>query len=776
MSTTPARAPTPDDATYSVAVRELCEFAAKTGDLDLRFTPSPSAEEGMQGHRTVAARRGSGHRTEVALSGRYAELTVRGRADGFDATRGVLEEVKTFKGTLERQPANHRALHWAQAKVYGWLLCEQTGLSELTVSLVYFDIDTEVELPFSHHCSAAELREVFDGLCARFLAWARQQMKHRSERDASLSALAFPHASFRGGQRQLAEHTYRAVQLGRCLMAQAPTGIGKTVGTLFPMLKAMPTQRLDKIFFLTAKTSGREVALDALRTLQRERPAALRVVELASRESACEYPGRACHGESCPLANGFYDRLPEARDAAVRQPLLTKAALRDVALAHEVCPYYLSQELVRWADVVVGDYNYYFDGSALLHGLSRVNEWRVAVLIDEAHNLVDRARAMYTAALGDATLRELAKSASAELKPALRRLRRAWTTLTKDQTEPYRVQAALPAKFIAALRETTALVGEQLADSPQAVDDATLRFYFDALQFGRLADSFDTHSLFDVSVQQRDVTVCIRNVIPAPFLGPRFAATRSTVLFSATLSPQHYYADTLGIPTDAAWLDVDAPFKAEQLTVRIVGDVSTRYARREASLAPIAAVMAAQFGTAPGNYLAYFSSFEYMAQVRERFVAEHPDVPIWAQSRRMDEQERQAFLARFTPGGHGIAFAVLGGAFAEGIDLPGTRLIGAFIATLGLPQLNPVNEQMKQRTDEVFGAGYDYTYLYPGLRKVVQAAGRVIRTPTDRGHVILIDDRFQRAEVLRLLPRWWSVATTRAAAITATETPAESFC
>ena len=776
MSTSPTQVPTPDDATYSVAVRELCEFAAKSGDLDLRFTPSPTAEEGMQGHRTVAARRGSGHRTEVALSGRYAELIVRGRADGYDADRGVLEEVKTFKGELERQPANHRALHWAQAKVYGWLLCEQMGLSELTVSLVYFDIDTEAELPFSQRCTATELHEVFGGLCALFLAWARQQMQHRSARDASLSALAFPHTSFRSGQRQLAEQTFRAVQLGRCLMAQAPTGIGKTVGTVFPMLKAMPAQRLDKVFFLTAKTSGREVALDALRTLQRDQPAAFRVVELASRDSACEHPGRACHGESCPLAKGFYDRLPTARDAAVQQPLLTKAALREVALAHEVCPYYLSQELVRWADVVVGDYNYYFDGSALLHGLTRVNEWRVAVLIDEAHNLVDRARAMYTAELGDGTLRELAKGASPELKPALRRLGRAWTALTKEQTEPYRVHAALPAKFIATLREATALVGEQMADSPQAVDDVTLRFYFDALQFGRLAESFDTHSLFDVSVQQRESTVCIRNVVPAPFLAPRFAATRSTVLFSATLSPQHFYADTLGVPADAAWLDVDAPFKAEQLSVRIVSDVSTRFARREASLAPIATMMAAQYGAAPGNYLAYFSSFDYLAQVKERFIADHPDVPVWAQTRRMDEQERQAFLARFTPNGRGIAFAVLGGAFAEGIDLPGTRLIGAFIATLGLPQLNPINEQMKQRTDEVFGAGYDYTYLYPGLRKVVQAAGRVIRTPTDRGHVILIDDRFQRAEVLRLLPRWWEVTTMRAAALTANETPAESFC
>ena len=769
-------------------MRELCEFAAKSGDLDLRFTPSPSAEEGIAGHRTVAARRGATHRTEVALTGRFDNLVVRGRADGFDASRGLLEEVKTFKGDLERMPANHRALHWAQAKVYGWLLCEQFALAELTVSLVYFDIDSGVEVPLSERCSASALRQVFETVCGRFLQWATRQLQHRHARDAHLAALSFPHASFRGGQRQLAEQTYRAVQLGRCLMAQAPTGIGKTVGTLFPLLKAMPAQRLDKVFFLTAKTPGREVALEALRALQgTQATRELRVIEFASRDSACEHPGLACHGDSCPLAKGFYDRLPAARDAAVQQPLLSKEALRQVALAHAVCPYYLSQELVRWADVVVGDYNYYFDGSALLHSLTRVNEWRVAVLVDEAHNLVDRARAMYTAELGEHLVREVARAAPPALKTALRRVRRAWGALTKNQTTPYQVHGTPPDKLVSALREATTLVGEHLAQGPQGVDDTLLRFYFEALQFGRLAETFDTHSLFDVSLPpanatarsaQRDSVVCIRNVVPAAFLGPRFAATRATVLFSATLSPQHFYADTLGVPENAAWLDVDAPFKAEQLSVRIVSNVSTRFARRDASLAPIAELMAAQYRAAPGNYLAYFSSFDYLAQVRDRFIAHSPEVPIWQQSRRMDEREREDFLARFTPGGAGIAFAVLGGAFAEGIDLPGTRLIGAFIATLGLPQLNPVNEQMKQRTEEVFGAGYDYTYLYPGLRKVVQAAGRVIRTPTDRGHVILIDDRFQRPEVQRLLPRWWALQTTRAQqkTITASETPAESSC
>ncbi len=249
----------------------------------------------------------------------------------------------------------------------------------------------------------------------------------------------------------------------------------------------------------------------------------------------------------------------------------------------------------------------------------------------------------------------------------------------------------------------------------------------------------------------------MRNVVPAPFLKPRFAAAHTTVLFSATLTPQHFYTDTLGLPDDTAWLDVDAPFHPDQLSVQIVQGVSTRYAHRSASLVPVADLMAEQFQTRPGNYLAFFSSFEYLEQALLTFNARHPGVPTWQQGRRLNQGERETFLARFTPDSQGIAFAVLGGTFAEGIDLPGARLIGAFIATLGLPPVNTINEEMRRRLHATFGSGHDYAYLYPGLRKVVQAAGRVIRTPTDRGTVHLIDDRFARPEVLRLLPSWWGV-------------------
>lgn len=770
-----------DAPTYTVAVRELCEFTAKAGDLDLRFTPAPSSLEGIAGHQFVAASRGPHYEAEVSLEGRHGPLRVRGRADGFDRARGRLEEVKTYKGRLERQPASHRALHWAQAKIYGALLCERESLDELEIALVYFDVGSQRETVFTERATAAELRAFFTARCERFIAWAAQELAHRAARDATLRALAFPFADFRTGQRPLAEGVYRAASSGRCLLAQAPTGIGKTVATLFPLLKAAPAalhggtrgKALDKLLFLAAKTSGRQLALDALRTLGADGALrGIRVLELVARDKACEYPDRACHGESCPLAAGFYDRLPAARAAAVAATdaggqdltLLDRATVREIALAHSVCPYYLSQELARWADVVVGDYNYYFDVSALLHGLAELNRWKVGLLVDEAHNLVERGRKMYTAELLPETLADARRSpgarAHAPVKKALDKLRRAWSAVDKAQADDYAVHQALPEPLAAALQQCASALGEHFAEHPAEPDAALQGFYLEALHLQRMAESLGAHSLVDVTkskVPREASRICIRNIVPAPFLKPRLAAAATSTLFSATLEPTPYYADLLGLPDDHAVIDVDSPFAAEQLEVRVARRISTRYGDRGASLAPIVELMAAQFARRRGNYLAFFSSYDYLQQVAALMAQTHPEVPLWSQSRRMLEREQQDFLARFTDASEGIAFAVLGGAFSEGIDLPGRRLIGAFVATLGLPQVNPVNEQIRERMDQLFGAGYDYTYLYPGLQKVVQAAGRVIRTTSDAGVVHLIDDRFARREVRALLPRWWAV-------------------
>ena len=747
---------------YTIAVRALCEFTAKQGDLDLRFTPSPSAQEGIAGHAVVAGRRGDGYRSEVALSGTWNELHVRGRADGYDANENLIEEVKTHRGRVDAIPDNHRHLHWAQLRVYGHLMCQEQGMDSVKLALVYYDIVSGVETVLRETRDSAWLRAHFEELCERFSHWAASEAAHRAARDAALGELRFPHADFRPGQRQLAEGIYRANASGRCLLAQAPTGIGKTVGSLFPVLKAMPREKLDKVFFLAAKTPGRRLALDGAATLCAASQAPLRVLELTARDKACEHPDKECHGESCPLARGFYDRLPAARVAAAAVPVLDRDALREVALAHEVCPYYLGSEMARWADMIVGDYNYYFDGSAMLYALALNNGWKTSVLVDEAHNLVGRARSMYSTEIDREQLRLARADAPPGVKKALERVGRAWTAVDKTAPAPYQLLEKIPSKLVDSLQEAGSAINEHLAAFPGPLDPDLQRFYFDAMQFVRLAESFGPHSLCDLQRDAdrptlRDSTICIRNVVPAPFLGPRFAATHSSTLFSATLGPWHYCLDTLGMPQDTAWVEVESPFRASQLEVNVAHGISTRYQRRTASVQPIAELIARQYRDRPGNYLAFFSSFDYLDQVAQALARLDAGIPVWRQERRMSEHERQGFIDRFAIGGAGVGFAVLGGAFGEGVDLPGERLIGAFVATLGLPQVNPVNEQLRERMQDLFGAGYDYTYLYPGIQKVVQAAGRVIRTEQDRGVVWLIDDRFAQPGIRALMPAWWEL-------------------
>ncbi len=780
-------ASTPDLATiYPVAVRALCAFAAKCGDLDLRFTPSPTALEGIAGHRSVAARRSASHQSEVALTLAYGGLLVRGRADGYDPQRGCVEEVKTFRGDLARMPANRRALHWAQAKVYAWMLCRRDDLAAIDVALVYHDIDRDEEMPaLVERHEAATLQAFFERLCDAFARWADAERGHRARRDRWLAALRFPHAGFRDGQHALAGAVWRAVKHERCLIAEAPTGIGKTVGTLFPAMKAMAAAKVDRVFFLTARGTGRALALDAAATIAaandeskpgsvRDHAAAFRVIDLTGREKSCEHPDLSCHGDSCPLARGFYDRLPAARIAARDRAVLTRETLRAVALAHAVCPYYLGIEMARWCDLVVGDYNHWFDGHALLFALAEEHAWNTVLLVDEAHNLLDRARAMYSARLDSRTLGEIRQVLDEDHDPAialvakpLARLTRAWNRSVRDAGGDYTVIDPLPASLRKALGDVTAAIGARWLDGAApahpTAQPTLLGFHFEALRLLKLAESTGDHSLFDLVIEhdprtrRTNSSMGIRNLIPAPFLEPRFAATRAAVLFSATLTPHAFHADTLGLPADAARIDIPAPFAPDQLTVRIVRDISTRFRDRRRSLLPIADLIAAQYAERPGNYLVFVGSHDYLQQLASTFGERHPAIDAWQQARRMSEADRATFLGRFAIDGRGIAFAVLGGMFAEGIDLPGDRLVGAFVATLGLPQFDAVNEAQRHRLEAHYGAGYDYTYLFPGIRKVVQAAGRVIRSVSDRGSLHLIDDRFARPEVLALLPAWWAV-------------------
>ncbi|CCG93520.1 putative DEXDc2:Helicase c2 [Marinobacter nauticus ATCC 49840] len=748
-----------------VAVRTLCEFAARHGDLDFRYTPAPTAEEGIAGHQAIQSKRGYGYKSEFSVTGLVLGMELSGRADGYHPHKNRLEEIKTHRGDVSRIRPHQRALHRAQLRAYGALLCRQENRKSVELALVYYDIGRDKEMVLTETAKADELWQELETLCGLYKAWAEQEEHHREHRDALLANLRFPFPDFRPRQRQLAETVYKNSVRAGTLLLEAPTGLGKTLGTLFPALMAMPAARQDRLFYLTCRNTARQLALEAVGRLQHARdelqPWPLRVLELVSKDDACEHPDKACHGDSCPLAKGFFDRLHDARAEAVqsKEPL-TQETLANIAAGHDICPYFLAQEMARWSDLVIGDVNRLFDQSALLHGLIRQNHWQASVLVDEAHNLVDRARGMYSVQLEQQRLLKLKKTAPKPVKAALDRTARAWQALIRDhgeQAQPVFLPI-LPSQLLGALQAMVSVITDYLADNPP--DLALQEVMFESVAFMKLADSFGDHSLCEFQRSGRGrASLTIQNLIPADFLIERFKAAHSVLLFSATLSPGVYYRDLLGLPEDARFTSLPSPFSAGQLKVEFTPGISTRQVHREASLQPVAELIAKQYRTRPGHYLAFFSSFKYAKEVSDALAKQAPDIPQRSQQPGMSAEQRRQFLADFRKPEGSIAFAVLGGVFSEGIDLPGDQLIGAFVATLGLPPFDAWHEILKDRLQQRFGEGYNYTYLIPGLQKVAQAAGRVIRTPEDRGVIWLIDDRFLKRPVRGLLPTWWFTNT-----------------
>lgn len=753
----------------AVAIRTLVEFAAKRGSLDRRFTPAPSGQEGIEGHQKVTARRANDYQTEVGLSITYGDITFRGRADGYHPTRHCIEEIKTFYGDVERIPENHRELHWAQAKCYGWLFCAQHECDEINLSLIYFELADELEYPLEQTWSAEELKDYFEQLAQKYCAWHQQLSARQQQLHQWLEQLQFPYGTMHAAQRVMAEAVYKAAVTGRVVMAEAPTGTGKTLAALFPTLKAMPRTPVDKIFYLTAKTTGKQLALENIELIASDKtnPAPLRSLELTAQEKSCLEPEKKCRGDSCQYALDFYTKLPSARQAAFAIPILDKHALNQLAQEFTICPFYLGMEMARWVDVVVADVNYYFDGTPLLLGLTLEFDWKPCLLVDESHNLIERGRGMYTAELNRADLRNAKKSAPAPIKKALEKINKAWLVLMKSlpaTTNTYIRLDLLPEKLGLALEEFTTRYIEFLQQNPDhPIQEGIMQeLFFAALNYLRTIDIFDEDFCIDLqAVGSKDEILTLRNLIPAKQLAARLDTAHCACFFSATLHPTRYYQALLGLPEDSVHIKVPSPFNSQQLSVNIATRLSTRYKDRAAAINPLCDIVIQQLQNVPGNALVFFSSYEFLQQA-ETQLRKHlttTNIQLVVQSRRMSEQDRETFIAQFNQQDNLLGLAVLGGAFSEGVDLAGNALKGAFIATLGLPQVNPINEYLRQVMNDKFGQGYDFTYTYPGIQKVIQAAGRVIRTTSDEGYVWLLDQRFEQPQIKNLLPEWWLYST-----------------
>ena len=790
-----------DRAAVLLSVGELCGLALRPPDLDLRpgaARPGPErAARGRELHRLLQDMADRGYQAELPLTNTTLYngvcYEVSGRADGvLRGERLLVEEIKSVGGrAFSRTPS---ALHEAQAMCYAWFLCRQQGLEEIDVRLTLCREEDGKTRSLQRTCTAAELQERYLALLAAVEYRARLLVERETVRLPSVQSGRFPFSSVRQGQDMMIRECYRSIRAGRRLFVQAPTGTGKTVSALYPAVRALGEGYCDRIFYLTAKASTRREAYRAAARIF-EAGSRLRTIVLTSREQLCANPQaladpagitRHCNPGQCPLARGFYPRCREAlRGLLERQSGYPRGLLAETAAQAGICPYEFQLELSWFCDIIICDYNYAFDPAVYLRrffGPEALEDNRYVFLIDEAHNLGDRTCDMYSAGLCSAqveqTLRALAAGAPPagaptpepgcfrpleELARALRELRGLCReNRTRDEGGQVRGYYVCKSPLLELERQVSAgrafaekrlfLQAGQAGEAELCALSAVLRHY------ETVAEAYE-EGCFVTFVEQQDEAVTVRQICldPSRVLDAAMHRARAAVLFSATLTPPDYFADILGGGKGAVRLTLPSPFDPRNLCLAAATGVSTRYEDREKSVKKLAGLIAAMASGRAGNYIVYFPSYAYMDRVYAAFRERYPGVETVLQTAGMRAAERESFLDAFADDGRlRVGFCVLGGSFSEGVDLPGGRLIGTAVVGVGLPGLSSERNLLQEHYDATRERGYDYAYTYPGMNRVLQAAGRVIRREDDRGVVVLMDDRYATDRYRALFPEHWA--------------------
>jgi DNA excision repair protein ERCC-2 len=802
---------------FDVSVKELAEFVWRRGDLKsgLDFTSPRRALEGTLGHQKLQSSRPEAYRAEVPLQLEVnqpdLQLFLRGRIDGVIESGGVcmLEEIKTVTGDWSGRAAS---LHWAQLKIYGGIWNRLNPPDKLNLRLTYYHLETQTEHAFDEPSEPAELERYLDETLNVYLKWLKLHVDRCRDRNGSLNAMEFPFDQVRRAQQQMLDAVGGLMQEGGALMVEAPTGVGKTMGALYPALKALGGEQIKLVMAVSARTPGQWMFLDSLKLLENN-GGRLKVLALTAREKVCRHQGGVCDPMQCAKRVGHFDRLHDARHAALFDAphLLDSEGLNALGERFQVCPHALGKELVPWVDVIVGDYNYVFDpGSQLgMFGEDGARKLAVALLVDESHNLADRGREMYSQRLDTekwsmavtwlrkrdpkATnlLRDLWKHMKEAFGPANKHGRSKPIASHMEQTELFREEIQSPEPAMAQghieveRRVHSGLV--LLREVPESWM-AVLRYFLDRAELVfRDASSgsippelldlyFEVHQFWKAAREEgrRHRLILQRNgrhfllnrycLDPSTDLAKTWKRAKSTLFFSATLTPDGYYRSLLGIGEGVEMLRLDSPFERSQWTVLVQRGIATTYRQRSQTYPDVAGNLLALVGSRVGNYLAFFPSYEYLRQVadvlRDWIASEEGiSIDLHEQTPDMDEKARGDFLDSFrrADGQTRLGLAVMGGIFGEGIDLMGDRLIGVAVVGVGLPQICMERDLIREHFDGECGQGFDFAYRFPGMNKVLQAVGRLIRSEKDRGVALLIDSRFAQPVYRQLLPCHWPI-------------------
>ncbi|HET7627663.1 MAG TPA: ATP-dependent DNA helicase [Bacillales bacterium] len=744
--------------TIRESVRSLVEYVHRSGSIDSRFRAASSLTEGTRAHQRVQKTYAEADLKEVYLQTEltYEEFvfSVDGRADGilFEGEDVVIDEIKSKAGTLEDIEEDSYPVHWAQAQFYAYMYAGENDRSEMIVQLTYVHTESDERRTFRKTFSFAALSEFVMEMVKGYAPFAMLVHELKEKRRESIVDLPFPFEAYRKGQRKFAGAVYRTIDEEKNLFANAPTGTGKTVSTVFPAVKAMGEGKAERLFYLTAKSTTKENAEETLALLE-AKGLCMRSTTITAKQKVCFKEETICTKEHCEFADGYYDRINDAvSDILENETRMTRDVIERYARKHTVCPFEFSLDLSYAADAVICDYNYLFDPRVSLNRLYEEEKRRTVLLIDEAHNLVDRAREMFSASLRKADFLAVKREFRGDVREAAKAVNDHLLFMKKQHAGESVKE--LDEELVSLLDGFIAAAEKELLK--QNGDALLLDVYFAAHGFVKVAKLYDERYVTYVEAERSDVHVKLFCLDPSHLLQKAGKNYRAKVYFSATLVPAGYYTDMLGGDADDYFIEIPSPFPPENVQVYVLPH-STRFRDREQTLPAIVQSIHELTERHPGNHLVFFPSYHYLYNVYDAFSEAYPDVSTLVQDPNMSEADRDEFLSKFQSQKAEtlIGFAVLGGVFSEGVDLKGDRLNGVFVVGVGLPQIGLERDIIKSHFQQEGKNGYDYAYVFPGMTKVLQAGGRLIRSEDDHGIVVLIDDRFLQRKYQSLLPPEW---------------------
>lgn len=775
-----------------MSIRSLAETLFQEGSLGVAGPSGKAASLGQEIHARLQGRGIPGYRAEVALArsfpAREVVLELSGRADGiYEADGRVhIEEIKSTAQDPAGLAPDWNPAHVAQLGLYAWLYALDEGLGSVTLDLVYVHRGKGTLRVFSSEQSLEELEEAYGGPLASFLEWQNGLAAQRASLEAGLGALGFPFPELRAGQREAAREVFHTLREGGALFLQAPTGIGKTMAVLYAGLKALGRGHVDKLFYLTAKGSGAVAAEKALGILDaaiagkagQPGPSGLRWIGLTAKAKICFMREGAedtgdegprgwrppCDPATCPYALDYFGKARRALGEIGEHSSLSRAAIEELAKRHQACPFELSLDLSLHCDVVIADYNYGFDPGVRLRRYFLGGKTRFAFLVDEAHNLVDRARSMHSASLSKRRILEARRLAAPAEKRILGPLNEALLGLKKEMPSNYEeARHGPPARIGEALQ--AAVDGlDALLEGGEGLSAPVLELYWELARLSRVLARYDQASHRTLVTNRRgELRLDFLCIDPSAPLAEALGNQKATVFFSATLAPARYFMRLLAPDPGSRFVDLPSPFPRENCVYLADDTVSTRWRDRGTSLGAYARLVSQAFSAVAGNLLVFSPSFAFQESLLSRLLAGMGLPGTWVvQEPGMAEAGRKAFVEAFETRRGTRGFAVSGGSFAESVDLVGESLVGVVIFGVGLPQVNSVNNLYRDFFEARHGNGYDWAYLFPGISRIIQAAGRVIRSEADRGFVLLVDERYGTEGYRRLLPAHWALKALKA--------------